>query len=238
VKAAILSEADLPAAAAAAGADRNAGMGAVMQMAFEQLYVLGDPPDYEPGPGRRLSAMVEQSGMDRWSYVYDLLISDGGRPLLMLPMFNYVDGNHDVIYEMLSDPDTVSGAADGGAHCSFICDATYPTYLLTHWARDRSRGPRLSIEYLVKKQTSDTASLYGLGDRGSIEVGKRADLNIVDLDALQLGVPRVVHDLPAGGRRILQDATGYRMTVVGGQVTRRDGHDTGARPGRLVRGAR
>jgi N-acyl-D-aspartate/D-glutamate deacylase len=131
----------------------------------------------------------------------------------------------------------VSGLSDGGAHCGLICDASYPTFLLTHWARDRHRGPRFSLEYVVRKQTLDTATLFGLDDRGVIRVGKKADLNVIDMTALQLGVPRMAYDLPAGGRRLLQDASGYDATVVSGVVTRRHGRDTGARPGRLVRGA-
>jgi N-acyl-D-aspartate/D-glutamate deacylase len=232
VRAAILSEPDLP----PDPSDRNAGMAGVMEMAFDQLYLLGDPPDYEPAPERRLAALLEDCGEKRAPFLYDLLVRDGGREMMMLPMFNYVDGNHDAIYEMLSDDDTLCGGADGGAHCSFICDATYPTYLVSHWVRDRQRGPRLPLEFVVKKQTADTAAFYGFDDRGTITVGKRADLNVVDLEAINLDRPRVVHDLPAGGRRILQDATGYRETIVAGVVTRRDGVDTGVRPGRLIRG--
>ena len=137
---------------------------------------------------------------------------------------------------MLTAPGTISGLGDAGAHCGMICDASIPTYLLTHWARDRTRGPRLRLEDLVRKQTLDTASLYGLTDRGVVAVGKRADLNVIDLDGLALRAPRIVYDLPAGGRRIVQDAVGYRSTIVAGQVVTANGVDTGARPGRLVRG--
>jgi len=155
-----------------------------------------------------------------------------------LPLYNYVDHSHDVIREQLTHPTAVSGLADGGAHCGFICDASVPTTMISHWTRDRSRGEQLPLEWVVKKQTADTAALFGLGDRGTIEVGKRADLNLIDHDALQLETPELVHDLPAGGRRLLQRARGYRATIVAGEVTRRDGVDTGARPGRLVRGRR
>jgi N-acyl-D-aspartate/D-glutamate deacylase len=119
-----------------------------------------------------------------------------------------------------------------------ICDASYPTFLLTHWARDRHRGEKLPLEFLVRKQTHDTAQLFGLTDRGTIEVGKKADINVIDMEALRLHSPRMAYDLPAGGRRIVQGASGYAATIVSGAVTRRDGVDTGARPGRLVRGAR
>lgn len=139
---------------------------------------------------------------------------------------------------MIDHPDTVIGLSDGGAHVKMICDASMPTYLLTHWARDRTRGERLDLETVVAKQAAGTAAAVGLHDRGTIAVGKKADLNVVDFAGLRLHAPRSVDDLPAGGRRILQDATGYAATIVSGVVTRRDGSDTGARPGRLVRKGR
>jgi N-acyl-D-aspartate/D-glutamate deacylase len=135
----------------------------------------------------------------------------------------------------MQDPDAVLGLADGGAHCGAICDASMPTYMLTHWIRDRARGPRLDLEEAVRRLTSHTAALYGLSDRGRIAEGLRADINVIDLDGLTMHGPRVSYDLPAGGLRILQDATGYRVTMVNGVITRRDDSDTGARPGRLLR---
>ena len=156
----------------------------------------------------------------------------------MMPIFNYVDGNHDVIREMLLHPQAVSGLSDGGAHCGMICDASIPTFMLSHWTRDRTRGEKLPLEWIIKKQTNDTASLYGLNDRGTLKVGKRADLNVIDYDALTLYGPKMAHDLPAGGRRLLQKASGYDHTVVAGTITRQFGKDTGQRPGRLIRGAR
>jgi N-acyl-D-aspartate/D-glutamate deacylase len=170
--------------------------------------------------------------------MYDLMLESNATAMLMLPFFNYTDGNHDAIYDMIAHPAAVSGLSDGGAHCGMICDASYPTYMLTHWARDRHRGPRFSLEYMVRKQTHDTATLFGLSDRGVVAVGRKADLNVIDMDALTLDVPRMVYDLPAGGRRLVQGARGYDATVVSGVVTRRLGIDTGARPGRLVRGVR
>jgi N-acyl-D-aspartate/D-glutamate deacylase len=155
--------------------------------------------------------------------------------LLLGAFTNYAQATGEPLAEMLSHPDTVVGLSDGGAHVKMICDASAPTYLLTHWVRDRSRGERLSLETVVNKQAAATAEVVGLTDRGTLEVGKKADLNIIDLDHLELHAPRSVDDLPAGGRRILQDATGYVATVVSGVVTRRGGVDTGARPGRLVR---
>jgi N-acyl-D-aspartate/D-glutamate deacylase len=170
--------------------------------------------------------------------MYDLMLESDASALLMLPFYNYAAGNHDAIYEMLTHPAAVSGLSDGGAHCGLICDAYYPTFLLTHWARDRHGGPKLSLEYVVRKQTLDTATLFGLSDRGVIEVGKKADINVIDMDALTLELPKMVYDLPAGGRRLIQGAKGYDATVVSGAVTRRHGIDTGARPGQLIRGVR
>jgi N-acyl-D-amino-acid deacylase len=234
VRRAILSEADLP-------ADPGVlfdSMNRLLQGSIERLYVLGDPPDYEPTPDRTVTALAAADGVDPLAKLYDLLLTQDGRALLMLPFFNFADGNHDAIHDMLTHPAGVSGLSDGGAHCGLICDASIPTFLLTHWARDRSRGERLPLAYVVKKQTHDTAALYGLDDRGVLALGKKGDLNVIDFGRLSLHTPRVAHDLPAGGRRLLQAADGYVATVVSGQVTRRDGKDTGARPGRLVRGAR
>ena len=130
------------------------------------------------------------------------------------------------------------GLSDGGAHCNLICDASFPTFLLTHWARDRHRGDKLPLEFMVRKQSRDTAQLFGLTDRGTIELGKKADINVIDMNALKLLPARMAYDLPAGGQRLVQGASGYTATIVSGTVTRRNGVDTGARPGRLVRGPR
>ncbi|EHI11224.1 D-amino acid aminohydrolase [Mycolicibacterium thermoresistibile ATCC 19527] len=234
VRAAILAEDDLP-------PDPDVlfdGMFAFAQHAVDRLYPLGDPPDYEPTPDRTVTAIAAERGVDPLTAMYDLMLENGAGAMLLLPLYNYADGNHDAIREMLTHPAGVLGLSDGGAHCSMICDASYPTFLLTHWARDRSRGDRLPLEYVIRKQAHDTAQLFGLTDRGTIAVGKKADLNVIDLDALTLHPPRMVYDLPAGGHRLVQGASGYVATIVGGVVTRRDGVDTGARPGRLVRGAR
>ena len=157
----------------------------------------------------------------------------------MLPFFNYAERNHDAIREMLLHPGGVSGLSDGGAHCGLICDASIPTFMLTHWARDRVRGDTLPLEYLVKKQTSDTAALYGLGDRGVLHAGQEGRRQ---RDRLRRADPPACRawrsDLPAGGGRLLQEADGYVATMVSGEITRRHGVDTGARPGRLLRGAR
>ena len=199
--------------------------------------LVGDAePDYEPPAEESLGAIAERTGRSAEAVAYDLLI-DGDGTMLLLPLFNYADGNHDALYEQIQDPDAIIGLADGGAHCGAICDASIPTYVLTHWVRGRTRGPRVALEDAVRRLTSQTADLYGLADRGRIAEGLRADLNVIDVDRLRLHAPRAVHDLPAGGVRLLQDATGYRATVVAGEVTRRDGVDTGARPGRLLTNA-
>jgi N-acyl-D-aspartate/D-glutamate deacylase len=231
VRAAILAEPDL----APDPTKQFDGIGAFLTGMLDKIYAMGTPPDYEPTADRTVTALAAASGVDALGLAYDLMNDDGGRAFLMLPFFNYVGGSQDAIYEMLRHPATVSGLSDGGAHCRMICDASIPTYVLTHWGRGRTRGPRLSLEEAVKLQTKDTADLVGFDDRGSVEVGKRADLNVIDIDRLTLGFPRAADDLPAGGRRLLQDAVGYTATIVAGQVTRRDGADTGARPGRLVR---
>ena len=163
------------------------------------------------------------------------MAADGGTGLVYFPIFNYEAGDLEAQRELLTHPDTIIGLADGGAHVGTICDGSFPTTLLTHWGRDRSRGPRLELPWLVKAQTADTAAAYGLADRGRVQVGLRADVNVVDFDNLRVRQPEVCHDLPAGGRRLLQRADGYVATVVAGEITYRNGEPTGALPGKLVR---
>ena len=233
VRAAILGQAD--------GERRGGlqeGVGVLVSKMLDQIYVLGDPPDYEPTADRSMAAIAAAAGVDVAEAAYDALCAEDGRALLMVPMFNYSDGNHDVIREQLTHPRAVVGLSDGGAHCGLICDASMPTTMISHWTRDRSRGEPLPLEWVVRKQTHDTAALFGLNDRGVVAPGKRADLNVIDHDRINLRTPRLVHDLPAGGRRLLQHADGYTATIVAGQQTRAGGVDTGARPGRLVRGRR
>jgi N-acyl-D-aspartate/D-glutamate deacylase len=198
--------------------------------------VLDERVDYEPTDDQRLGAIAERTGRPVEEVAYDALVGGDGRNMLLLALFNYADTDHEALREQLGDPDAVLGLDDGGAHCGAICDASIPTFMLTHWVRDRARGPRLALEDTIRRLTSQPADLYGFADRGRVAEGLRADLNVIDLPALRLDRPRAVADLPAGGIRLLQDAHGYRATIVAGEVTRRDGVDTGARPGRLVRG--
>ena len=230
VKAAILSEADLPSDPSI----QFDGLGPFLQLMLDKIYAMGDTPNYEPEADQTVAALAVAAGVEPLDMAYDLLNEADGNAFLMLPFFNYVGGTQDAIYEMLRHPATVSGLSDGGAHCRMICDASIPTYVLSHWARDRE-GDKLSLEDAVKCQTNDTAEVVGFHDRGSIAVGKRADLNIIDMETLDLEYPRAVDDLPAGGRRLMQAAHGYVATIVNGEITRRNGADTGARPGRLVR---
>jgi len=164
------------------------------------------------------------------------MLADEGRGMLYVPGTNYARGNLDAVHDMLTDPSAVPGLSDGGAHCGIICDASFPTYLLTHWTRDRARGEKLSIPFVVAAQSRRTAESVGLMDRGVLARGYKADLNVIDYDRLHLHPPKVHYDLPMQGRRLLQQIDGYEATVVSGVVTQRQGQATGARPGRLVQG--
>jgi N-acyl-D-aspartate/D-glutamate deacylase len=209
-----------------------------MAKAYDRTFILGDPPDYEPGPERSLAGVAAASGRSPLEVAYDEMAREGGQGLLYIPILNYASGDLDHVRDMMLHPQGLLGLADGGAHTGTICDASMPTFMLTHWTRDRSRGELLPLEYVVRKQTRDTARLYGLADRGTVEPGALADFNLIDYDALTLGAPFVTNDLPAGGRRLLQKASGYVATIKAGTVTFEHGEPTGALPGRLVRGAR
>jgi len=202
-----------------------------------RIYVLGDPPMYEPGLERSATAIATARGVDVWELLLELLLGDGGRELLNAPVLNYTDGNLDAVGEMLQHPTSAFGLGDGGAHAGQTCDASTTTFLLTHWARDRGHG-RLTVEDAVHKMTQATATLYGLGDRGVLAPGFVGDCNVIDHDRLQLHRPELVSDLPGGASRLIQQADGYVTTIKSGQATFVDGEDTGARPGTLLRGAR
>ena len=209
-----------------------------MDYALTRAFELGEGLDYEPDPSTSVARRAEALGVSPWEVVLDLLAAGDGDTLLLYPFENYTGGSLEEIREMLVDPHSICGIGDAGAHVGTICDASYPTYLLTHWARDRTRGERLPLEFLVNKQSRRTAVAYGLLDRGLVQPGYRADINVVDFDALSVGRPGLVYDLPAGGKRLVQRPLGYDHTFVAGVETFAGGEPTGERPGRLVRGAR
>jgi N-acyl-D-aspartate/D-glutamate deacylase len=228
VRAAILSQENEPVNRA------EAGQLAYLRLVIDDCHVISGVPDYEQPRERTMGALAAEQGRSVEEVAYDSLVD--GDAMLLYALYNYAGWDHAVLLEQFEDSDAVLGLADGGAHSAYICDASVPTSMLTHWVRDRTRGPRLDLAEAVRRLTSHPADLYGLTDRGRIAVGLRADLNVIDHDRLALARPRAVQDLPAGGTRLLQAATGYEVTMVAGEITRRDGADTGARPGRLIRG--
>jgi N-acyl-D-aspartate/D-glutamate deacylase len=208
----------------------------MMLRSFGKIFTLDDVPDYEPTQDRTLEAIAKARGVHPMEAALDLMLEDDGRGMLYLPFLNYSDGCLDPIYEMMMSDATLPGLSDGGAHVGMICDGSFPTSMLTHWTRDRTRGPQLPLEQVIKAQTHDTAEWVGLQDRGVLAPGYRADINIIDHAGLTLHKPEIKYDLPAGGRRLMQYADGYVATLVAGQVIYAAGQPTGARPGRLVRG--
>jgi N-acyl-D-aspartate/D-glutamate deacylase len=202
---------------------------------FGASYHLGDPIDYEPDPELSFKVQAARQGISPIDYAYDLLASGDGETMFLAVAANYADGNGDVVYEMINDPQTIIGLGDGGAHCLGLLDVTTPTTVLTQWVRDRTRGPRMPIEVAVRALSASNAEAFGLYDRGVIAPGKRADINLIDHDNLRMGRPSFADDLPAGGRRIVQRATGYVGTFVKGEQILANGEDTGARPGRTIR---
>jgi N-acyl-D-aspartate/D-glutamate deacylase len=203
---------------------------------FDKFFVMGNPPDYEPAPEKSVAAIAAREGRSPDEVAYDYIL--GEAQYLYFPVVNYTVGDHEPIREMLNDPACLLGLSDGGAHCTSIVDAGVPTFMLMHWGRDRSRGPRLPLEHLVKRQTSETADFFGLGDRGRLKPGLRADVNLIDFDGLTVQKPELVHDMPAGGRRFVQRVKGYEATLVAGEPIFERGEHTGALPGRLVRAGR
>jgi N-acyl-D-amino-acid deacylase len=231
-RAAILGEQSDPALVAA---DPNLGAFLeVLRKRAGNVFPMQLPLDYEPTEDDKLGVLAEAAGVEIEHYLYDHYTAGDGTNVCASHVLNFAGGGLDGCYEMLKRDITASGLADGGAHMKMICDASMPTFMLSYWGRDRTRGPKLPIEHLVRKLSLKNAELYGLNDRGSIAPGKRADINI-DHDRLALHMPRMAHDLPKGSPRLLQGSTGYLATLVGGVVTRRNDAETGARPGRLIR---
>jgi N-acyl-D-aspartate/D-glutamate deacylase len=206
-----------------------------IEMVAEKFFQLGDPPDYEQASENSLASRARAEGVPLMEKIYDTLLQLDGKELIYLPLYNYTDLNYDAVLKMMEHPQAISGLSDGGAHVGTVCDASNPTYLLTHWTRDRTRGRKLELPRAVRMLTGAQADYLGMSDRGYIREGLKADLNIIDIDRLQLQPPHMVADLPAGGQRLLQEARGYTATIVAGEIVMADGDLTGARPGRLYR---
>jgi len=204
---------------------------------YDKMFQLGDPPNYEPDPSTSVAAIAEREGKRPDELAYEILLQNEGREFLYFPFLNYAEFSLEPTKEMLESDYTIPGLSDGGAHVGAICDGSFPTYMLTHWARDRTRGGQLDLSWLVKRQTRDTAVAMGLLDRGLITPGYKADLNVIDFKKLRLHPPHMIFDLPANTRRLMQEADGYVATIVSGEIIRRDGRATGALPGKLVRGS-
>jgi N-acyl-D-aspartate/D-glutamate deacylase len=205
---------------------------------WDRMYPLGDPPDYEPRSEDSVASRAARLGRVPAELAYDLLIEGDGKGILYLPVTNFAAGNLDVVREMIDAPNSLIGLGDGGAHVGVMCDATSTSYLLTHWTRDRKRGALFPVSWAIKRLAADNAAAIGLGDRGVLRAGMKADINILDYDKLCLRRPEVVYDLPAGGKRLMQRTDGFDATIVSGAVVYRHGEATGALPGRLMRGAR
>ncbi len=215
---------------------RPGGFVQLLRSNLHKLFPLGDPPDYEPAPERSVAALAAAQGRTTDEVLYELMLQRDGKELLYFPLLDYAAYNLDAVREMLVHPATVLGLGDGGAHCGVLCDASLPTFMLSHWARDRSRGAQLPVETVVHLQTRRTAELYGFRDRGLLAPGYLADVNIIDHGALALQPPEMVYDLPAAGKRLVQRASGYVATIKSGSVVRASDEATGERPGRLLRG--
>ncbi|HEX2850676.1 MAG TPA: amidohydrolase family protein [Acidimicrobiales bacterium] len=209
---------------------------ALIHSGYDRMYPLTDPPDYEPTPERSIAGLAAATGRPADEVLYDVLTEGDGATLLYLPLMNYARGNLDDVREMITSPHSIFGLSDAGAHCNAISDATFPTTAIAHWVRDRARGDRLPLEYVVHQQTQRTAAHVGWTDRGVVAAGHLADLNVIDLDTIAVRPPRLVADLPAGGTRLVQPAVGYDATVKRGSVVADHGELTGEHPGRLVRG--
>jgi N-acyl-D-amino-acid deacylase len=238
-KVAVMSRPEMRAALLAEETEaRNPILGANVDELLSRVFPLGERPDYEPDREQSVAGMAEAAGVTPLEMMYDLLIRDGGTELFYQPLGAYFTYNFDFFRKNMQHPNVLFGLSDGGAHCGVIADAGMPTFILTHWARDRVKGAQFPLEFLVRKLSSDTARAYGLHDRGELRPGLLADINVIDFGRLRLFRPEAIHDLPAGGKRLVQRAEGYRYTIKSGEVTFDDGVHTGALPGGLVRGGR
>ena len=229
IKAALLAE-DSPI--------RKTIMGPTLEELLWRVFPLGEIPDYEPDREHSVAALAEAAGVTPMEMMYDLLLGDDGRELFYQPLGGYQTYNFDFFRKNMQHPNVLFGLSDGGAHCGVIADAGMPSFILSHWARDRTKGAQFPLEFLVRKLSSDTARAYGMHDRGELKPGLLADINVIDFDRLKLHRPEAIYDLPAGGKRLVQKVEGYRYTLKSGQVTLDDGVFTGALPGGLVRGGR
>jgi len=207
---------------------------AAIEMVANKFFRLGENPDYEQPMDASLGAEARRDGVTAMEKLYDTLLELDGKQLIYFPIYNYTEFNYDNVHAMLTHPKALPGLSDGGAHVGTICDASFPTYLLTHWCRDRDHG-KISLQRAVQMLTADGADYLGLNDRGRLKAGMRADINIIDFEKLRLGPPRMIKDLPAGGQRLLQPVSGYRATFVKGEQVVANDEVTKARPGRLVR---
>jgi N-acyl-D-aspartate/D-glutamate deacylase len=228
--------AQLTSAEALQAAGRHDSRTAYLTQSFHKMFALGADPDYEPPPECSVVAIAQREGRSPLAVVYDMLMEQEGEAIVYFPSFNYAYGHLDQLHTQMQHPRTMMSLADGGAHCGYICDASMPTFMLTHWVRDRTRGATLPLELAVRRQTADTAAIYGLADRGRLQPGLKADLNLIDFERLRLLPPKVAFDLPAGGRRLLQEGQGYLATLVSGVPIFENGQATGELPGRLLRG--
>lgn len=202
---------------------------------FEHMFELGEPPEYEPDPEQSIAARARRLQISAETLAYDILLAQDGRNMLYTTLSNYVDGNLDSSRSMMLSPFTILGLGDGGAHCATICDAAWPSFMLSHWVQGRTRGPRLALEWVIKAMSLEPAQLLGLHDRGLLSCGYKADLNIINLSQLRLQAPRICYDLPDQGKRLLQSANGYRASFVNGDMIYKDGVASGALPGKLLR---
>lgn len=200
-----------------------------------KTFLLGEKPSYEQTAETSVLSMAKQKGVHILEMIYDLLLEDEGKALLYFPMYNYTEMSFDNVLTMIKHPQSIMGLSDGGAHVGTVCDASFPTYLLTHWTKERTRGEKIELKEAIRKLTSDIADFCGMKDRGRIKVGQIANINVIDIERLALHAPRMVQDLPAGGQRLLQDAEGYEAVIVRGETVLQHDKLTGSYPGRLVR---